>query len=486
VLIELKPGPDAVAAALEATRDVGPHPLAAALPSLGSLTIDPTFPPVVIPSAEHPALTSTARLEVAPGEWVDEPADSTVVVRGTLDEADAHALAQTASIGSRPQVVGVFIDAVVQPMPICPGNPPLGTDAEVAQLLCVPRLRERGMDGSHVLLAIVDTGINRAHLEAHGKTPNIDAVRSWMPPSAPPGSSPGNWPVNHGTMCAFDALIAAPKATILDLALLQSRRPSGTVMEGLLSDALLAYRHLLDVMSAPRRPGEVRTMVVSNSWGMFQPSWDYPPTDPRNYSDNPNHPFNRIVATLERAGADICFAAGNCGPDCPDSRCGGHTANAIYGANSSPAVMCVAGVDITGVRVGYSSTGPGHLAPQRKPDIAAFTHFKGSEVYPADGGTSAACPVLAGVAAAVRSKRPFRPGVASTSPAAIRRLFQSTALDRGAPGWDTEYGYGIVNACRLSSAVAKEEGSFESLLSALVGEPVPGAAATARVGAPIG
>jgi hypothetical protein len=32
------------------------------------------------------------------------------------------------------------------------------------------------MDGHHILLAIVDTGINRAHLVAHGKTPLINAM----------------------------------------------------------------------------------------------------------------------------------------------------------------------------------------------------------------------------------------------------------------------------------------------------------------------
>jgi len=141
-----------------------------------------------------------------------------------------------------------------------------------------------------------------------------------------PGTG-GNWPVNHGTMCAFDATIAAPKATILDVALLRSIKHGGMVMEGRLSDGVLAYRHLLAIMSAPRRPGEVRTMVVSNSYGMFQPSWDFPVGDPRNYSDNPNHPFNRMVMALGRAGADIVCAAGNCGPDCPDGRCGGFTGN---------------------------------------------------------------------------------------------------------------------------------------------------------------
>jgi hypothetical protein len=160
-------------------------------------------------------------------------------------------------------------------------------------------------------------------------------------------------------------------------------------MEGLLSDAVLAYRHLLNIMLAPRRPGEMRSLVVNNSWGMFHPSWDYPVGHPGNYSDNPNHPFNRIVVTLERAGADIVFAAGNCGSDCPDGRCRGVTAKAIYGANSSPAVLTVGGVDISGLRVGYSSKGPGRLTPN-KPDVCGFTHFSGSGVYAAAGGTSAA------------------------------------------------------------------------------------------------
>src|SRR5699024_6041208 len=150
----------------------------------------------------------------------------------------------------------------------------------------------------------------------------------------------------------------------------------GTIMEGILSDAIRAYRHLLDVMNAPRRPGDSRSLVVNNSWGMFHPSWDWPVGHPANYSDNPNHPFNIIVATLERAGADILFAAGNCGADCPDGRCQGVTTKTIYAANSSPAVTCVAGVDTTKTRVGYSAIGPGRLT-QRKPDISGYTHFQG-------------------------------------------------------------------------------------------------------------
>ena len=47
-------------------------------------------------------------------------------------------------------------------MPICPGSPPLGSDADVERLLDVNTLRAKGMDGRNVAVAIVDTGLNIA------------------------------------------------------------------------------------------------------------------------------------------------------------------------------------------------------------------------------------------------------------------------------------------------------------------------------------
>src|SRR2546426_4729724 len=46
---------------------------------------------------------------------------------------------------------------------------------------------------------------------------------------------------------------------------------------------------------------------------------------PENYSANPEHPFNQVTGALVAAGADIFFAAGNCGADCPDGRSEEHT-----------------------------------------------------------------------------------------------------------------------------------------------------------------
>ena len=185
---------------------------------------------------------------------------------------------------------------------------------------------------------------------------------SWAPLD---GQPLGNMPVAHGTMCAYDVCIAAPHCTLLDLAVLTSTTMGGSQMDGLLSDAVRAYGNLLAYMSRAAEPfmgdDTPRTLVVNNSWGMFHPSWDFPVGDPQNYSDNHDHPFNIIVASLETAGADILFAAGNCGTECPDTRCQGVTDGGIYGASSSPAVTCVAGVVRSKERIGYSTKGPGRL-----------------------------------------------------------------------------------------------------------------------------
>ena len=221
-------------------------------------------------------------------------------------------------------------------------------------------------------------------------------------------------------------------------------------MSGLLSDAVLAFSKLLGIvqgMAAGRR-----SLVVTNSWGMFDPAWDFPVGHPGNYSDNPAHPFNVIVASLESAGADILFAAGNCGRDCPDGRCRFGATRPICGANSHPSVLSIAGVDTQRRRVGYSSQGPGRLDPD-KPDLSAYTHFVGSGVYPEDGGTSAACPVAAGVVAAVREKYPS----SVLSPAELRALLRKTAEDLGGTGFDLDFGWGVIDGVALAAALSGVE-----------------------------
>lgn len=367
----------------------------------------------------------------------------TYIVRASVDAESMDTFLTHSKNNSN--VIGVFADPVIQPISVCPTGP-IGTDHDVENLLALSLLQQKGMTGAGVKVAIVDTGINLTYLNNHGKSPNFDITLSWGPTA---GQPLGNMPVDHGTMCSFDVCIAAPACTILDHAVLSSHRQGGSVMDGFLSDAVASYAALLSYMMKAPSPfaGDTtpRTLVVNNSWGMFNPSWDFPVGNSQNYSDNPQHPFNIIVSSLEAAGADILFAAGNCGPECPDSRCQGATNNGIYGANSSPKVLSVAGVSVNGDRLGYSTKGPGHL-DANKPDIASYTHFAGSGVYAADGGTSAATPVLTGIIAAIRRRYPSN----VISPAKLRDLVRQTATNAGPA---LEYGAGIVNVSALIEAV---------------------------------
>ncbi|MEU6113379.1 S8 family serine peptidase [Streptomyces sp. NPDC047117] len=443
VIFQMRPERDVMAAVIDP--HVATPPAADVAGPIPGLALDTGFAPVPVPQPK-PATPGGDPLSLEqPLVFSMAPEDASVLVRGEIQDYDvAGRLAMLAT--ARPDIVGISADPVVETTPTC-GGAPVGDWHDVEHAV-TDDLKGEGLDGRGVTLAVVDTGINVEHLgKVLGNAVEIDAERSWKPAGV--GEAFGRFPVRHGTMCAFDALIVARRIALLDLPVLGSTRQGSTVMEGLLSDAIAAYAHLRSLLEAV--PPEQRTgLVVSNSWGSYSPRWDFPPGHPGNYSDNRAHPFNLAVAALENAGADILFAAGNCGRDCPDARCG-FPDRPINGANSHPRVLSVAGIDTRGARVGYSSQGPGRLS-QRKPDIATCTHFAGSQAFGPDNpdsGTSAACPVAAGVVAAVRT----RLSPQELPPARMRTLLRRTANDAGVAGFDFDHGYGIINTAAIVEAL---------------------------------
>ncbi len=294
----------------------------------------------------------------------------------------------------------------------------------MATNLDVPGLAAKGLTGDRVAIGVMDNGINLAFLtSALGWPPTLDTANSWNLPGS--GGAAGAYPTNHGSMCAFDALIAAPKVTLVDFAIM-----SGT--GGKISDALAAYSQVRSSWASGGGLSQYNAVVLSNSWSIMNPASDFPPGNPGRYVDNPNHPFNLMVGAVVRAGVDVVFCAGNCGADCPDSRCGG-TTGSIVGANALTDVLTIAGCDTTGDRVGYSSQGPSIAGMyQEKPDVTAYTHFLGSQAFgagSADSGTSAACPVAAGCVAAINT------------------VFGAFRAHPGAHGggWGPDYGFGVIN-----------------------------------------
>lgn len=395
-------------------------------------TLDPSLPPIPVKGATSVAASkpSEASLNVRALDRAEE--ENAYVVRADFENDDAAKML----VKEHPdEIVGVYADPRIYSINehYC-GRDPVGDSGTVAERLGVSGWN---LTGKNVRVAVVDTGI--------AKDNHIKVERGWSPPGVNIG--PGDFPRNHGTMCAFDVLIAAPDAELLDYALLQS---TGQDWTAFLSDGVAAFASLIDeLQKEPKRP-----LVVTNSWGMFDTSEDLPPFDPGNYSSNPNHPFTQISRTLVNAGADVLFAAGNCGtsssPTCTDGRCGPSNIGpgaSIHGCNGSPDVITVAAITTDQRRLGYSSQGPAGLC-RMKPDIAAYSHFKGSGVYPADGGTSAACPVAAGVVAALREKF-----TANTDPAwdphVLKALIQRTASPVNQIGFSYDLGFGIVNGTNV-------------------------------------
>ena len=301
----------------------------------------------------------------------------------------------------------------------------VGGVADVRAKLALQPLWSAGLTGIGVRLALVDTGVTAGFKGPDGAAIAVDSTVVYPTTIVPGSSAP-----SHASMCAFDALVVAPNVTILDVPLLQM---SNDGLQAFLSDALQAFGALITLLNV--HPGP---LVVNNSWGLWDTSLDAPLGSTENYSANPNHPFNRQTIALAAAGADVVFAAGNCGADCPASGCGG--GSAIHGANSSPAVICVGAVDTSDNRLGYSSQAPGGLDPQ-KPDVCGYSQFLGSQVDGVgtpDDGTSAAAPIVAGVVALLRTK-------STASPVTLADTLNATARQLGASPWNGDFGYGIVN-----------------------------------------
>ncbi len=79
-------------------------------------------------------------------------------------------------------------------------------------------------------------------------------------------------------------------------------------------------------------------------------------------------------------------------------------------------------------------------------------------------GTSAATPHAAAVAALIMEGRQKFTGIATTSPAELRSILQSSATDMNAPGFDFSSGYGFINADAAMRTIAKPDPSLIKLV----------------------
>ena len=180
--------------------------------------------------------------------------------------------------------------------------------------------------------------------------------------------------------------------------------------------------------------------VMSNSWGYTSCELD----------------FSNINSAMADANANgrgglgcvIVFASGNGSKGCVD-----------YPARN-PNVIAVGAFANTGIRSDYSNFGSALdiMAPSnnsrgvpgagvRTTDRMGGPGYVGGNYFNGFGGTSSACPVVAGVATLLLG---YAPNLNSNE---VKEILYSTAIDMGPAGDDLEYANGRVNALGALQAV---------------------------------
>jgi len=163
----------------------------------------------------------------------------------------------------------------------------------------------------------------------------------------------------------------------------------------------------------------------------------------------------------------------------------GNSGNAALSYPASyPHVMSVAAVDSGGNKASFSQFNAQVEIAAPGVDVESTITTSGGTgfSYASWSGTSMACPHVAGVAALVWSNFP------ECSNHQIRNVLLKTAVDKGDPGCDSNYGYGIVDAKAaydLLDTLGCEAGNLSNSIGVPGGcDQIPGAPTPAPTPAP--
>ena len=387
------------------------------LPDVSGIAYRPTAKPIpMFTRAEEPDTRGLSALSAfSSPEKSDDLASVTQIVPAQVEEEALGELQERPDVRVWPSSPVFYYGVDCRPFRAA------ASVEDIQSKLGVDTIWESGAKGGGVVVGLLDEGIDGTQYPVVGGYARAGAQQ---PGAAAIGS--------HGSMCAADVLVAAPEAKLLDYPFLVRRSGGALVM----LNAVLEQRRL-----------DGTPHVISNSWGFYAvPRRE---SAPEHEVWDLEHPLHRKIREVVISGAAVIFAAGNCGEPCAAGNCEESSIGAgrsIHGSNSLAEVITVAAVNSADERIGYSSQGPG-MFEHEKPDIAAYSHFfgnfgpgrPGGDAHtPFDNGTSAACPVAAGVVALLLSARPGR------TPGELKAALIDGA--QGSGSWTPDFGHGIINA----------------------------------------
>ncbi len=284
-----------------------------------------------------------------------------------------------------------------------------GSDADCN----APEAWDISLGSAGIRVAVIDDG-----LEEHEDLPNTNLGLGYSP--ANNGNGTPNSSGAHGVSCAGSINAAHNGIGVAGVA------PNCEIFSVNIFLGGETTNDLADAISYAKNNG---ADVLSNSWGYS--SCTFSATA-----------LNNALADAKNNGRGgkgcvIVFAAGNNSFTC-----------VTYPGNN-PNVIAVGAITKEGNRSSYSNQGSALdlSAPSNGGSQSVYTTDRmGSAGYATGnytstfGGTSSACPVVAGVAALVLSVD------GNLTSSDVQSILQSTAKDFGASGFDVQFGHGCVDA----------------------------------------
>ena len=319
-------------------------------------------------------------------------------------------------------------------------------DAELDNSWGVKRIgagtvQDAGNRGAGVKIAILDTGVDYTH-------PDLAANYGggWDFVNNDPDPFDDNFHGTHvaGTIAARDddagVVGVAPEATIYALKVLD-QNGNGS-FSGVISALDWAVAHGIQ--------------ITSNSYGSAQ---------------NPGTIVQQAFDNAAAHGILHVAAAGNSG------NCQGTGDNVIY-PGKYDSVIAVAAVDNADAAACFSSTGP--KVELAAPGVAVTSTVPGGG-YDTFNGTSMATPHVTGVAALVLAR-----GVTDNNGNGrinddLRTILDQTAQDLGAPGRDTRFGFGLVDAVAAVAGLPAPQPSVAVSVTANKASYIRGVDTTAQL-----
>jgi bacillopeptidase F len=288
-----------------------------------------------------------------------------------------------------------------------------------------------GLDGTGIVVGSMDTGFDPLHPALQSKWRG--GANSWIDiinglPA--PYDDHGHGTHTIGTMVGGDGpgpgaddIGVAPSATFISAKVLDQNNSFSSA-----SIVIAGAQWMLDPDGNPLTDDFPH--VINNSWFF----------NSQTYSG-----FSTTVDAWRAAGIVPVFCLANFGPGASTTRPPGNYANTLgVGATNSSDLIA-----------SFSSRGPSPAgavfpADTRKPEISAPGQSVRSSIpgggYQNWNGTSMAAPHVAGTVALMLQGNP------NLDLATIRAQLIGTAVDRGAAGYDFDYGYGRLDAFAATTA----------------------------------